>query len=440
MSSSEAAAAVANSLCVKPEKNTMKVGRVLGPENCGCLLFAARRPEVSERNNQMLRHQYRDRIDASATKLLVRLTLAVILWVGSVVCVRAQDTQPNKSDESWTAAKQTSIDHANPSRTLESHSKSDDRSMDKQRVEVLGSDGRYQPYYDTETETFQVNASTTRTVVREYRWDSNGRRNLLQVTEQESQSLSNGDTRVVSTTSSADVNGSLHFQQREVADIKKTSPDVQETRTTVYLNDGTGSFTPSQQTREVQTSRADHSVEVKKTTLLPGANGNWQVFEVKEKTIKDEDAEHRTTEERVSRSDVDGRVAEVSRTVGQENQTADGVKSVTIETYTPNVPGVAGDGKLHLTERGTSMQNRDADNKTSEQQIQQPKPGNPTDGLQVRAKTKYTVHYAANGTQQTKTIQTRDANGNFSVISVETEKSDQVPAQPVQKAPPDKSK
>jgi hypothetical protein len=312
--------------------------------------------------------------------------------------------------------------------------------MDKQRVEVLGSDGRYQPYYDTETETIQVNASTTRTVVREYRWDSNGRRNLLQVTEQESQSLSNGDTRVVSTTSSADVDGNLHLQQREVADIKKTSPDVQETRTTVYLNDGTGSFTPSQQTREVQTSRADHSVEVKKTTLLPGANGNWQVFEVNEKTIKDEDAEHRTTEERVSRSDVDGRVAEVSRTVGQENQTADGVNSVTIETYTPNVPGVAGDGKLHLTERGTSTQIKDADNKTSEQQIEQPKPGNPTDSLQVRAKTKYTVHYATNGTQQTKTIQTRDANGNFSVISVETEKSDQVPAQPVQKAPPDKSK
>ncbi len=384
--------------------------------------------------------RYKHRVEVSVTKLLAYSIFSLILCVGSAVCVRAQDAQANRTDESWTATKQTSIDHTNPSRTLESHSKSDNRSVDKQRVEVLGSDGRYQPYYDTETETIQVNATTIRTVVREYRWDTNGRRNLLQVTEQESQSSSNGDSHLVSTTSSADVDGNLHLAQREVADTRKTSPDVQETRTTVYVNDGTGSFTPSQQTREVQTSGDDHSVEVKKTTLLPGANGNWQVFEVKEKTIKEDDAKNRATEERISRSDVDGRVSEVSRTVGHETENADGERSATVETYTPNVPGMAGDGKLHLTERNTSNQNRDADKKNTEQQIEQPKPGNPTDGLQVTAKTKYTVHYAANGTQQTKTVQTRDANGNFSVISAETEKSDQVPTQQEQKTPSDKSK
>lgn len=384
--------------------------------------------------------RYKDRFEVSATKLLAYLIFSVILCVGPAVCVRAQDAQTNKTDESWTTTTQTSIDHANPSRTLESHSKTDNRSVDKQRIEVLGSDGRYQPYYDTETETIQVNATTTRTEVREYRWDTNGRRNLLQVTEQESQSSSNGDSHVVSTTSSADADGNLHLAQREVADTTKASPDVQETKTTVYVNDGTGSFTPSQQTREVQTSGADHSAEVKKTTLLPGANGNWQVFEVKEKTIKDDDAKNRTSEERISRSDIDGRTSEVSRTVGHETENADGERSATVETYTPNVPGMAGDGKLHLTERNTSNQNKDADKKNTEQQIEQPKSGNPTDGLQVIAKTKYTVHYAANGTQQTKTIQTRDANGNFSVISTETEKSDQVPAQQEQKTPSDKSK
>ena len=132
--------------------------------------------------------RYEVRVDASAAKLLFKLMFSVILCVGAAVCVRAQDAQANKTDAPWTATTQTSIDHANPSRTLESHSKSDNRSVDKQRVEVLGSDGRYQPYYDTETETIQVNATTTRTVVREYRWDTNGQRNLLQVTERESQS------------------------------------------------------------------------------------------------------------------------------------------------------------------------------------------------------------------------------------------------------------
>src|SRR5579862_9715683 len=242
----------------------------------------------------------RDWVRLPAIKLMVKLLFSVTLCVGSAVCVRAQDAQVNKTDESWTATAQTSIDHTNPSRTLESHSRSDNRSVGKQRVEVLGSDGRYQPYYDTETETIQLNATTTRTVVREYRWDTNGQRNLLQVTEQESQSSANGDTHVVSTTSSADVDGNLRVAQREVADTKKPSQDVQETRTTVYINDGTGGFTPSQQTRELQTSGADHSVAVKKTTLLPGANGNWQVFEVKEKTIKEDGDKNGTSEESVS--------------------------------------------------------------------------------------------------------------------------------------------
>jgi hypothetical protein len=368
------------------------------------------------------------------TELLVKSMFSVVLCVGLAVSARAQDAQPNKTDEHWTATTQTSIDHANPSRTLESHTQSDNRSVDKQRVEVLGPDGRYQPYYDTETETIKVNAATTRTVVRTYRWDANGRRNLMQMTEEESQTSANGDAHVVSTTSSADVDGNLHLAQREVADTRKTSPDVQETRTTVYMTDGTGSFTPSQQTQELQRSGADHSVEVKKTTLLPDGNGNWRVDEVKENTIK-EDGKDRTTEERVSRSDIDGRLSEFSRTVGQETETPAGERNATVETYTPNVPGMAGDGKVHLTERITRTQTKDADKKTAEQQIEQPKPGNPTDGLQVTAKTKYTVHYAATGTRQTKTIQARDASGNFSVISVETEKSDQVPTEQVQKAP-----
>src|ERR1700757_1689144 len=121
----------------------------------GCFLLDG--AEASERSNQMQQCRYEVRVDASAAKPLFKLMFSMILCVGSAVCVRAQDAQANETDAPWTATTQTSLDHANPSRTLESHSKSDNRSVDKQRVEVLGSDGRYQPYYDTETETIQVN-------------------------------------------------------------------------------------------------------------------------------------------------------------------------------------------------------------------------------------------------------------------------------------------
>lgn len=377
--------------------------------------------------------QPENRVAAFATKLLLTLVISVVLCVSSIACAEAQEDQPTNTNESWTATTQTSIDNTNPSRTTESHAKSGNRSVDKQRVEVLGPDGEYQPYSDTEKETIHVNATTTRTVVRTYSWGGNGQRILVELTEEEARSSTSGDTHVVRTTSSSDVNGSLQVVQRAVADSRKTSPDAQETKTTVYLADGNGGLTPSLQTQELRKRSSDHSVEVKKTTLLPDGNGNWAVGEVRENTIK-EDGKNRVGEERVSRSDLNGRLSEVSRTVDKETETVAGEKSNTVETYSTDVPGVTGDGNLHLNQRVTTVQKKDSASKI-EQQVEQPAAGNPSDGLQVSAKTKYTVRYAASGTRQTKTIQTRAANGTFNVVSVQTEKSDQVPPAQAPNAP-----
>ena len=379
--------------------------------------------------NNMAPSQHENEVAASATRLLLTSMISVILFVGSAVSAKAQDAQPNNINESWTATTQTSVENTNPSRTTESHAKSGNRSVDKQRVEVLGPNGEYQPNSDTEKETIEVNATTTRTVVRVYGGDGNGRRYLVQVVDEEAQRSTSGDTQVVRTISNSDVNGNLQVVQRAVADTRKTSPDAQETKTAVYLADGNGGFAPSLRIQELQKRSADDSVEVKKTTLLPDGNGNWAVREIKENAIN-EDGENRSSEERVSRPDINGRFSEVSRTVGKETETAAGAKSNTVETYSMDVPGVARDGRLHLTQRVTTVQTGDSASKITER----PTPGNPNDGLQVSAKTKYTVRYAASGTQQTKTIQTRDANGTFSVVSVETAKSDHVPPGQVPKA------
>jgi len=323
-------------------------------------------------------------------------------------------------------ASQTSVDNANPSRTMESHTKSGNRSVDKQRVEVLGPDGRYQPNFDIERETIKVNDTTTRTVERTYKWDADGQRKLALVTEEEAQTSANGDTQVTRTLSSSDADGRLQVVQRDVANTKKTSPDAQETKTTIYFSDGNGGFTMSQQTQEFQTRSADNLVEVKKTTLLPDGNGNWAVGEVRNKSIQ-ENGNKRTTEEQVSRPDSNGRLSEQSRTVLQETQTSTGESSSTVDTYSTVVPGEAGDGKLHLNQRVTTVQKKDSDGSTTEEQIDQPKPGNPNSGLQVSTKSKYTVHYGSTGRDQIRTTQASDGNGALNVVSVETQKSDQVP-------------
>lgn len=371
--------------------------------------------------------QFDKQVASSTNKRLISSLIVLFLWLGSTVCARAQDAQPNNTDESWTTTTDTHIDNTTPSRTTESHTKSGNRSVDKQRLEVLGPDGRYQPDSETEKETIQVNATTTRTVVRTYGWDGNRQRYLVQVSEEEARSSAGGDAQMVRTTSSSDVNGNLQVILREVADTKQTSPDVQETRTTVYRADGNGSFTPSLQTQESQKRNADHSLEVKATSLRPDGNGNWESSEVREKTIK-QDGKNRTIEDRISRPDAEGRLSEFSRTVGEETVTTAGERSNTVETYSTLVPGLTGDGHLHLNERTTTVQNKDSGTKAIERSVTQPNPGNPSDGLQLQTKTKYIVRYAASGTLQTKTIQVRGSDGTFNVVSVETKKSDEVPS------------
>lgn len=391
----------------------------------------------SERSNNIASFHPENRVAVSSTKVLIKLMTSAILCVGAVVCAHAQDAQPNNTNESWTATTQTSRDNTNPSRTAESHTMSGNRTVDKQDMEVLGPDGAYQPYSEIEKETIRVNATTTRTVVRTYSWDANGQKILVQLTQEEARSSASGDVQVVRTTSNPDANGDLQVVRREVADTRKTSPDAQETKTTTYLADGNGGFTPSLQTRELQERSADRTVEVKKTTLVPDAGGNWEVREVKESTIKEE-GRNRTSEERVSHADLDGRLSEVSRTVGKETETPVGEKINSVETYSLDVPGLTRDSSLHLNRRVTTVQKKDSDGKTTEQQVEEPNPGDPNAGLQVTTKTTDVVRSGAFGTQQTKTIQERDVNGTLKVVSVETRKSDQAPAAPVRIAPSDK--
>ncbi|MGA7225685.1 MAG: hypothetical protein WB621_01160 [Candidatus Acidiferrales bacterium] len=373
----------------------------------------------------------------SATRLLVRSVMVVSLCGVSAICLKAQDAPPNNTNESWKATTQTSVDNNSPSRMTESYTKTGNRSVDKQSTEVLGPNGQYQPNYETETETIQVNATTTRTVVRTYKWDVNGQRDLEQVTEEEARSLASGDTQVVRTTSNSDGNGNLRVLQREVADTRNTSPDAQETKTTLYLADGNGTLTPSVQTQELQRRNADHSVEVKKTLLQPDSSGSWVVGEVKESTIRGDD-KNRISEESTSRADSEGRLSEVLRTVAKEKETGAGERSNTVDTYSTNVSGLASDGSLHRTWQVTTVRRTDSGGKTIEQQSKQPNPDDPNSDLQVTTKTKYIVRYDASGTQQTKTIQARDINGVFHVVSFETGKSDQLPAEQGPTAPSDK--
>jgi hypothetical protein len=399
--------------------------------------FSHRSKTPMQRSDTMAGSQSDRRVPGFATKFFFHSVIATILCVGSGFCAQAQEAPPASADASWTATTQTSVENAAPTRTTESHSSSGNATTDRIRVEELGPNGRYVPNYETETETIQVDATTTRTVERSYKWDVNGQKNLVQVKE-ETNSSANGDAQAVRSTSHSDSEGNLRVVQREVADTKQTSPNTQETNSTVSLLDSNGALTPSLRTQGVETRGADNTVVAKTTTLAPDSSGAWKAAEIKESTVTQE-GKNQTSEERVSTSDVNGKFSEVSRTVGHVTETAAGEQTTTVNTYSTELPGLPPDGSLHLNRRVTTVQKKDSSGITTEQQVEQPNADNPKAGLQVSRETKNATQYSVSGTEQTKTILVRDANGTLNLASVETRTSDQVSAEEKQAAPSSKS-
>ena len=370
----------------------------------------------------------------------------MLLAIGAYFCsnlavwAQTSDSQTGDANKSWSATTESQSDNVSPTRTIESHTQSGNRTLDKQTVQRRGFDGKFEPYQDVEKETVQVDATTVRTTTRTFGRDANGAKSLVQVTEEEKQSLPGGDSNVVRATSNSDVNGNLQLVQRQIEETKRTSNDVEETKTTVMLPSVNGGLAPAMKVEERRKRGADQTVESQKITLLPDGAGNWQVDEIRQATTRQE-GKNRSTEERISRPDSEGKLGEVSRAVSKESESASGERRNTVETYSVDVPGSTRDGSLHLVERATTAQRTSSTGQqTTEQQVEQPNPGDPGSGLRVTILTSDTVRPGPSGAQATRIIQVRDANGSFGVVSVDTTKADNIHGIQVQIAPSEKPK
>lgn len=358
--------------------------------------------------------------------------------VGFVVGSWAQTS--DDASQPWTATSESRDSGVGTrTRTVESHSQLGNRTVDKQSVQIFRS-GRFEPYQDIEKESVRVSDTTTRTVVRTFGRDSNGQRVLLQMAEEEKQSSPEGGAKVVRSTFNPDSNGRIQVVQREVQVSKKTSPNVEETTTTTFQPGVNGAMAAVMKVQERQERTGEHTVQIQKSTQLPDGAGDWQTGEVKQSTIT-EDGANRTNEEHVLRAGPDGKLAEVSRTVGKQSQDASGEGRNTIETYSTEVPGSSADGSLHLVQRITTTGRAAlSGGRTSTQQVEQVNPGDPSAGLQVTIQSTDAQNPSAVGTQETRTIQVRGGNGGLNVASVDMTKSDKSPAVHIEVVPTAKSK
>jgi hypothetical protein len=372
------------------------------------------------------------------TRCLFIFLLTCALYTFCAESLAAQSSDSPSTPQSWTDTTDLHADGANPTRMVESHNQSGNRTVDHQSIERLGANGNYEPYQDIEKETVKVDANTVRTVTRTYGRDSDGAKALVQVTDEEQRTRAGGGSSVVRSTSNPDANGNLQIVQREIKETTRFSKTEEETKTTVMLPGISGGLAPAMMTQERSTQSSPGTVDSQKTTLLPDGNGNWQVSEVKQ-TKSQEQGDSRKIEEKVSRPDADGKLNEISRKVSNEATSA-GQKKSTEEDYSLDVPGAAEDGSLHVVKNATTTQTTSANGQQITTQIAQPNPADPNAGLQVSIVTSSGVTAGPSGARSTQTVRQLDANGDLPVVSVDTKQSNNNHAVQVQIAPSEKSK
>jgi len=323
-----------------------------------------------------------------------------------------------------------------PVRIVESHSQNGNRTLDKRSVEIHATDGHFEPYQDIERETLTVDASTVKTTMRTFDRDVNGKKALVQVTEEEKHILSGHDSNTMRVTYNPDLNGRLQPVQREIVETKTISKDLEETNATVMLTNINGGLAPAFKTRELRKRTANDTVETEKTTWLPDGNGRWKLSETRQSTTVEE-AKDRRIEEKVFRPDADGKLGQISRVVSQESESTSGEKRSVAETYSIDVPGATQDGGLHLVERKTSTESSSSTGeRATEQRIEQTNPGDPGSGLRLSVLVDGRMVPAPAGEQSTVTIRARDSNGGFGIVSVDTTKADRIPTVQIQQRLP----
>jgi len=344
------------------------------------------------------------------------------MWV-LVVCLASTafgDAQisSHNTDESWTTSSENLTDQSNPYRTIESHTKSGNRTVDNKTVEVRGPNGQYELYFRVETETIEESPTSTRSITRTYNPGGDRNEHLTQITQVEAHD--SGDvSRVEKTMSSADLDGKFQVKERETTVITKGS-DGQRTQTTIFLPNTTGEFVPSMQVNEQQKQSSNGTIKTKKETLFPELSGRWQTYEVHEQTVRGDD-QNRTTDDRLFRRDYVGNISAVSEVVTAETN-ANGRFTSSSQTYSIDIPGSARDGSLHPSQSSKTVRTTEPGGIVTETQVV--RPDAEEKGLNSVFITRDIKVEESSATEETITVTARYPDGYPSVVSVERRKSE----------------
>ena len=300
-----------------------------------------------------------------------------------------------------------------PSRVTETRSQDGNRKTRTQVTEAPGLDGRYQPLLEREEQVVEVDAQTTRVVVKEFGRNADGSRSLLRQTEQETRSLPGGGERSTRSTSRPDVNGRMQAVERAVEESRQTGVDTRETKKTVLLPDVNGAFLEVERVHQVEQRKEGGSAEVTSSHSRPDANGRWGTSEVRKQTVVKESDGAESAEESVFRRDLNDRESLSERTVTHKRKDAAGQEQEVKETYSRANSGanvVEGD-RLPLAQRTMSVTITQADgSQRVVQSVEQREQANASGGMRVTEQSLGTSRPNAGGRESQHTVRIQDGN------------------------------
>ena len=309
-----------------------------------------------------------------------------------------------------------------PVRRTETRTETEQGQVVTERLEAPDLHGRYELLSETEEETIEVDANTTRVIRRLFARDPDGRRAVIEVTEEEHHRLTDNRERVVRTTSKPNLSGKLRLTRQEIQETSQVAPGARQTQTTVLEPDVNGGLAATQQITETEQQKGEGVVVVEQTHRLPDGNQRWETYETRERVIRTQGEEVRTEEQVFRQSAADRKLSLAERTLTHEYKDAEGAEHQTRETHSRNIGGTTRtpDGRLAVVERIRTVRRTQADgSQQTTQEVERPSALAPGEAPRVIERTmQFSRPVGPGGTQTKKTVQTLDPNGKYRTVIV----------------------
>ena len=301
-----------------------------------------------------------------------------------------------------------------PSRRTQTRTESNGREVVSEVEETVGIDGKMKVSRETASETVRTAADSTQTKQSVYAPDGQGRRQLIETTQVDTQTLAGGASRSVANTWTPDLNGRLSLAGREIQEVKNTSPNVTQTDTTIFRPGANEPLLESERLKTTERKISKDLTQTESVRTVRDGNGRWQTSETRNEEVKVTGNE-RVAEATVSRATVNGTLAVAERTVTKQTTGNDREESVT-ERYVENIQAIVGrGGQLQLSERVRSTTSFGADgSQQTTREVEERNPVAPNGPMRVTSRTVDTIRQVGpNQWELQRQVFALDGNGKL---------------------------